>query len=832
LLALGRNLLCLCESKRGGFRFFIARKVSLSLSTAFIIVRPELMPGLLLDSRRRFLTGCVLNLLWLGVLLVPGQGAAQPSLLPGCKPLTLEGDLSAQMVAGIDRFLMREIERSVQERPKLWQRDFSANDAYEKSVQPNRERLRKYVGAVDERVPAGALEYVSSTASPAKVAETERYEVYAVRWPVFERVWGEGLMLRPRSRARASVVALPDADQTPEMLAGLAPGLAPEAQFARRLADNGCLVLMPVLIDRQDTWSGNVQLKRFTNQPHREWIYRQAFELGRHIIGYEAQKVLAAVDWFEREAGAPGARVGVFGYGEGGLIALHAAALDPRIRAAVVSGYFDSRQRVWEEPIYRNVFGLLHEFGDAEIASLVAPRSLLIEYSESPRIDGPPKARDGRSGAAPGKWATPEFNSVEMEVNRARSLVKLAASPKWLELVNGSEGTTLGPGSGLTLAAFLERLGVPAKPLAPAGAPPIDLRQGFDPAARQKRQIDQVVQHTQQLLQLSERVREKSVPSRGKSADEWQASAGSLRAFFAEEVIGRFPKGSLPPNPRSRPIYDKPKWTGSEVVLDVYPDVFAWGYLLLPKDLKPGERRPVVVCQHGLEGLPADTITDDPKSGGWGPYKAFAARLAERGFVVYAPHNPYRGHDNFRVLQRKANPLKKSLFSVIVAQHDVTLDWLAQLPFVDASRIGFYGLSYGGKTAMRVPALLDRYALSICSADFNEWVRKNATVDSTYSYLFTMEYEMPEWNLGHTFNYAEMAALIAPRPFMVERGHDDGVAPDEWVAYEYAKVRHFYDRLGLGDRTAIEFFNGPHTINGMGTFRFLHKHLGWPEPQP
>ena len=48
---------------------------------------------------------------------------------------------------------------------------------------------------------------------------------------------------------------------------------------------------------------------------------------------------------------------------------------------------------------------------------------------------------------------------------------------------------------------------------------------------------------------------------------------------------------------------------------------------------------------------------------------------------------------------------------------------------------------------------------------------------------------MPEWNLGHTFNYAEMAALIAPRPFMVERGHNDGVGIDEMVAYEYAKVR-------------------------------------------
>ena len=76
---------------------------------------------------------------------------------------------------------------------------------------------------------------------------------------------------------------------------------------------------------------------------------------------------------------------------------------------------------------------------------------------------------------------------------------------------------------------------------------------------------------------------------------------------------------------------------------------------------------------------------------------------------------------------------------------------------------------------MRVPALLDRYCLSICSADFNEWVKKCTTIDSSYSYLYTIEYDMYEFNLGHTFSYAEMAGLIAPRPFMVERGHRDGI---------------------------------------------------------
>lgn len=84
---------------------------------------------------------------------------------------------------------------------------------------------------------------------------------------------------------------------------------------------------------------------------------------------------------------------------------------------------------------------------------------------------------------------------------------------------------------------------------------------------------------------------------------------------------------------------------------------------------------------------------------------------------------------------------------------------------------------------------------------------------------------MPEWDLGHVASHAELAKLMAPRPFMVERGHRDGVGDDEWVAYEYAKVKRFYDEAGLGQRTRIEFFNGPHRIHGEGTVEFLKQFL-------
>ncbi len=779
-----------------------------------------------------------LTALFLGAtLLAPSlTHAQQPDTLPGTEPLTLQGDLSAQMVAGIDAFLLKETEKSVAARAAFWKRDFSSREAYEKSVAPNRARLREIIGAVDARLPVKELEYVSGTSTTAKVAETDRFTVFAVRWPVFDGVFGEGLLLEPKSKLVARIVVLPDADQTPEQLVGIAPGVPAESQFARELAEHGCQVIVMTLVDRKDTWSGNATLNRFTNQPHREWIYRQAYELGRHIIGYEVQKVLAAVDWFERKNGTANSEaarsvpLGIAGYGEGGLLALHAAALDPRITATLVSGYFAPREGLWSEPIYRNTWRRLAEFGDAELAALIAPRGLIIEHCAAPDVKGPPAPRPGRTGAAPGEIKTPELAAVKAEFDRAVKILPETWRGNFTLLHDDGKplGTFFSGGAG---SNFLSRLGIHAADNTKPHPLPADLRKNFNPDERQERTVKQLEAHTQRVLALCERTRNAFLWSKAKptTPDAWMATMKDYRKTFWDDVMGRLPDANVPVNARSRKSYDKEKWTGYDVTLDVWPGVYAWGVLLVPKDLKPGERRPVVVCQHGLEGVPDDTITTDEKNRSYAYYKGFSARLAERGFIVFAPHNPYRGLDKFRTLQRKANPLGTSLFSIIFSQHERILDWLGTQPFVDAKRIGFYGLSYGGKSAMRIPAALDRYALSICSADFNEWVKKNATTDWPFSYMFTGEYEIFEWNLGGTFNYAEMGALIAPRPFMVERGHNDGVGQDEFVAYEYAKIRRLFGYLGIPQETEIEFFNGPHTINGQGTYEFLHKHLNWPK---
>jgi dienelactone hydrolase len=756
----------------------------------------------------------------LGVLLLAGVASAEP--LTGTRPLTEQGNLATKMVDGIHKYLDGELAASAPAREKLWKVDTSSPAAYAKSVAVHRDRLGKVLGVVDQRVPPH-LEYVSGPGEPSLLVEIDGCKVYAVRWAVMAGVDAEGLLIEPKDKPLANVVAVPHVDQTPEGIA-----LGGGDPFALTIARHGCRVLVPTLIDRNDTLSANPKLGKATNIPHREFIHRMAYEMGRTLIGYEVQKVLAAVDWFVAGDKLP---VGVIGYGDGGMIALYAAALDERIGTCCVSAYFGPREKIADEPIDRNVWGRLSEFGDAELALLVGPpiaekefRRLVLDPGPATKFDpkffptwAGPVTGKGRGGAAPGKLEAPSQEAVHAESERWYKFCGIL--PQWaLQEKRGNHVET---------HDFLHALLGKDEPHKADSAIRAPARR-VDATARHKRQFDQLVAFTQKLWRDSDVTRKTFwAKADSKSLEAWEKSCEWYRDYFHTEVIGKLPEPSVPLNPRTRQLYDEPKWTGHEVMLDVYPDVFAYGIVLLPKGMKPDEKRPVVVCQHGLEGKPTDTTNPKERTK---YYNSFAAQLADRGYIVYAPQNPYIGQTHFRQIQRKAQPLKEALFSFIVRQHQRTIDWLETLPNVDPKRIGFYGLSYGGKTAMRVPAIEKRYCLSICSADFNEWVGKNVSVDLDRSYMWTIEYDMYEFDLGHTFNYAEMAYLIAPRPFMVERGHDDGVGIDEMVAYEYAKIRYLYaNRLKIPDRTEIEFFAGGHEIRGQGTFAFLKKHLGWPK---
>src|SRR5712671_694634 len=105
-----------------------------------------------------------LFLVLIGAALAGNCGwSAENAVLSDTKPLTMQGDLSEQMVAGIQQFLLRQIDESI----------------------TNRVRLRQRIGAVDSRLAVRELEMVQGTETPGLVAGTDQFTVSSVRWPVF-----------------------------------------------------------------------------------------------------------------------------------------------------------------------------------------------------------------------------------------------------------------------------------------------------------------------------------------------------------------------------------------------------------------------------------------------------------------------------------------------------------------------------------------------------------------------------------------------------------------------------------------------------------------------
>lgn len=666
------------------------------------------------------------------------------------------------------------------------------------------------------------------------MARADQIEVHAVRWPVLDGVSAEGLLLVPRE-PRAAVVAIPESEWTPEAFCGIGGDVPETSQFPRRLAAAGCLVVVPLVLSRSDEFSGHADLG-FTNQSHREVVYRQAFVVGRHLAGYEVQAALAAADLLSRwnglepssEAPRKPLPLGIAGVGEGGRLALYAAALDVRFESTLVSGYFGPRDKVWREPLDRNVWRLLTEFGDAELARLIAPRRLTIEASRCAQVVGPRSPRPGRrASAAPGAIQTPALEAVLTEVDRARKVYERLDREDSLEVETSGEEDG-GAGASRAFTCFLQGLKLtPA--LEPSGATwRMEEKGSAESRARrmidrERRYFEQLQQHVQGLVRRSSSVRDAMWSMDTLTAEAWPARREKLARETRREFLGELSDPLLPLQVESRRVSETATETVYEVRLEVVPDVIAGGMLVMPKTLTPDVRHPLVVCQHGLESLASDTLASEGP--GYSYYKAFSVALARRGYMVFAPQNPYRGGDRFREIQRMTNPLGRTLFSYIIAQHEQLLRWLATLPQVDSRRMAFYGLSYGGKTALRVPPFVEAYSAVICSGDFTDWARAVGANDEKSGYLFTSEYEIPEWNMANRASHAELALLIAPRPFMVEAGYRDSGQPPEWVAAEFSKVRRGYERLGIGSRAELEFFDGPHTIHGEGTFRFLDRHL-------
>jgi dienelactone hydrolase len=136
---------------------------------------------------------------------------------------------------------------------------------------------------------------------------------------------------------------------------------------------------------RRDPLNARQGLSRKACDP----VSGMALMLGQSMVGWRVWDVMRTIDYVETRAELDARRVGCMGISGGGTVTVFASALEPRIRAAMVSGYLNTfRDSVGSLAHCSDNYvpGILNWAEMYDIAGLIAPRPLFVESGEKDNI--------------------------------------------------------------------------------------------------------------------------------------------------------------------------------------------------------------------------------------------------------------------------------------------------------------------------------------------------------------------------------------------------------------------------------------------------------------
>jgi dienelactone hydrolase len=240
--------------------------------------------------------------------------------------------------------------------------------------------------------------------------------------------------------------------------------------------------------------------------------------------------------------------------------------------------------------------------------------------------------------------------------------------------------------------------------------------------------------------------------------------------------------------------------TQRRVRIQIAPQQSGDGWLLIPEGKQPFPAVLVVFYEPETSiGLGKEPLLD------------FGYQLARHGFVTLSIGTPGGNAWQPDIGNARCQPLSFHAYVAANCWHV-----LANLPEVDASRIGVVGHSYGGKWAMFAGALWEKFAAVAVSDPgvvFDE-TRPNVNYWEPWYLGLDPNHKRPKAGLPTNENprtgaykrmvearhdLHELHALIAPRPFLVSGGSED--PPARWLALNH--LRSVNELLGFTNRVAL-----------------------------
>ncbi len=156
------------------------------------------------------------------------------------------------------------------------------------------------------------------------------------------------------------------------------------------------------------------------------------------------------------------------------------------------------------------------------------------------------------------------------------------------------------------------------------------------------------------------------------------------------------------------------------------------------------------------------------------------------------------------------------------------LDYLQSRPEVDGEKIGVTGRSGGGAYSWWIAALDERIKVAVPVAGIADL--ENHVVDGTVEGHCDCMFMVNTYR----WDYAQVAALVAPRPLLLSNTDKDGIFPLEGIERIHQQVRKIYRLYGADKNFGLQISEGPHKdIQELqvAAFHWFNRFLKGEEPK-
>ena len=281
--------------------------------------------------------------------------------------------------------------------------------------------------------------------------------------------------------------------------------------------------------------------------------------------------------------------------------------------------------------------------------------------------------------------------------------------------------------------------------------------------------------------------------------------------------------------------------TRVRALLETEADVRMPMYILLPDGMAPGEKRPCVIAPHGHNGGGKESVAgvrDRPAIGRQiDTYHGdYGLQLVREGYVVFCPdargsgerrEEREQGDADEKLLACSDNALSfaavslgRSLLGMWTWDLMRLIDYIGTLDACDADAVACCGFSGGGLQTLWLAALDDRVKCAVISGYFHSF--RDALLRTNFCGCNFVPH------LWETAELGDMAALVAPRPLLIESGSRDPLSGPRGltdVSEQLETVKRAYALFGREECLHHYVFDGPHIYNGEKTPGFLKKYL-------